>query len=338
MSAKPHNFQRVFLTRLQSRFRSRSEMVHSLGKTLNVGRDAIYRRLRGDTALTADELMTIAGEYQVPVEERRREEVPALYYHAGVHTITSDESYFENIRAQTKHMVDLPNVWVNYATPELPIFYELATPLLRAFKIYVFGTTTWGLKKWRNTLFTPDLISPKTHALVDDILADTARIPGRELWTIGILDVTLRQISYMANLHRFAFEKHLHQLFDELETVVDHLEQMAGTGKRFPFGETPAAHSPDFYVYHNELSITNNAVLIRSDTKDFLFSTLINPNYVTTEDPRIIQAVDDWFQSLTSNANALNAAAGKYSQQYFSRLRRQVAATRERVNHANLIY
>ena len=314
-------------------------MVAHLGDTLQLGRDAIYRRLRGDTALTANELMLLSRRYRIPLEnDTHRHDVPVMYYHSGAAPIESDESYYTQLRRHTANLVQLPNVRVDYATPQLPIFYEMATPVLAAFKTYVYGTTTWDLAKWRNIPFRPELISPTTRQLIDSVLADAQRIPGRELWSIGILDVTLRQVSYMVQVGRFAERKHVELIFEELHQVINHLERMVRTGKRFPLGGEPKDDDPDFAVYHNELSNTNNAIIVRSDISNLLFNTLVNPNYVMSADPRILRDVEQWFNRLVKNSNTLNNQTGKYTSQYFGRLRQQVDATRERVAFANVIF
>ncbi|NJC25817.1 hypothetical protein [Neolewinella antarctica] len=339
MSDASPTFQHSFLERVRSRFNSRSELVRSLGETLGLGRDAIYRRLRGDTALTADELVTISRKYRVPIEEGRDlSNVPVMYYHNGEYKITDDEDYFRDFRKHTVHLLNLPGVRVDYATSELPIFYELSPPVLRAFKVYIFGVTTWRLKKWEGIPFSPALLSPATNEVIEGIIEDAYRLPARELWSIGILDVTLRQITYMAQVGRFADDKDLLTIFEELHGIVNHLEQMAKSGKRFRPGTQPTDASPDFSVSHNELSNTNNAIIINSDAGRMMFNTLVNPNYLMTTDPRILNDVASWFERLVENGNALNNASGKYTNQYFGRLRQQIDATKDRVSYTSMIF
>lgn len=314
-------------------------MVQKLGETLCLGRDAVYRRLRGDTVLTADELIIISRKYKVPVDEGRDlSNVPVLHYYNGSEPIKSDEQYFQGLWEHTTNMVKQHNVRVDYATPELPIFYELSTPILRAFKVFVHGTTTWQLKKWEKVAFSPALLSPKTDELIERIIEHAYRLPGRELWSIGILDVTLRQISYMAQVGRFDNNSDLLAIFDELHTIVDHLEKMARSGKRFALGSEPKEDSPPFSVFHNELSNTNSAIVVSSDSMNVLFSMLINPNYIVSDDPRVLRDVGNWFERLVTNGNALNAEAGKYTNQYFRRLRQQIDAAKDRVAYANIIF
>lgn len=332
MNKQGNSYQQLFLERLASRFSSRSELVQKVAKVLHVGRDAVYRRLRGDTALTADELMLLADvfELRMQIGGRQRERSPTLRYPDGRHTMHDEFDHFIHLQLRLSEMKKLPGVHFDFASPELPMYYELSTPMLRSFKIFMFGITTWNLSSWKGLDFSPELISEPLHGIVEQIIYDHYQLPARELWSIGILDVTLRQVNYLAQVGRFADRDHLFQIYEELSTIVDHLEDMVRTGKRFPMGTRPTAESPDFRVYHNELCNTSNVVLVKSDTNSYLFTTLVTPNYVASADPALKNEVQQWFDNLVEHGNALHSEAGKYATQYFGYLRRQIKEQKQR--------
>ncbi|MBB4078570.1 hypothetical protein GGR28_001183 [Lewinella aquimaris] len=333
MNQASSSYQRIFLDRLGQRFASRSQLVQEVSKVLHVGRDAVYRRLRGDTALTADELMLLAKTFEVRTEisPHSKGRVPTLRYPEGRRFVQNEFDHFIHLIKGLEAMKNLPGARADIASPELPMYYEMATPMLRNFKIFMFGITTWNLAKWKKCSFSPDLISKSLHDVVDQVIRGYYTVPARELWSIGILDVTLRQINYLAQVGRFENTEHLYQLFDELFLIVDHLEKMVHTGKRFPLGETPTDNSPDFRVYHNELSNTSNIVLVNSDVRSYLFTTLVNPNYIATSDPELCTEVQQWFDNLIEYGSALHSEAGKYAAQYFGYLRNQIRQQRERI-------
>ncbi|WP_157974513.1 hypothetical protein [Lewinella sp. IMCC34183] len=290
---------------------------------MHVGRDAIYRRLRGDTSLTADEMMRLAEIYHLRTEvsSSRKKRAGALRYPDGHGIVRSEFDYFTQLHQRLEHLNQLPGASFDFASPELPMYYELATPTLRAFKIFMFGITTWNLEKWKNRNFSTDLISDSLHRLVEVTVADHYRVPARELWSVGVLDVTLRQVNYMAQVGKFADSGDLKRIFSELHQIVNHLERMVRTGKRFSLKDGPQPSSCDFRVYHNELSNTSNLVLVKSDIRPFLFTSLLTPNYVATSDPDLCAEAQVWFDNLVEHGSALHADSGKYAAQYFGYLR-----------------
>ncbi|MCP9235791.1 hypothetical protein [Lewinella sp. JB7] len=333
MNQASNSYQQIFFDRLSRQFASRSQLVQEVAKVLHVGRDAVYRRLRGDTALTADELMLLADVFKVQTESGhlRKDRVPTLRYPESRNFVKNEFDHFIQLMKGLNEMKKLPGARADLATPELPMYYEMSTPMLRSFKIFMYGITTWNLKKWKHRNFSPDLISPPLHDIVHQVIRGHYTVPARELWSVGILDVTLRQINYLAQVGRFENTEHLYQLFDELFTIVDHLEQMVRTGKRFPLGETPTDDSPAFRVYHNELSNTNNIILVNSEVRSYLFTTLVTPNYIATSDPELYNEARQWFDNLIEHGSALHSEAGKYAAQYFGYLRSQIKQHRERI-------
>ena len=332
------SYQRVFFERLAQRFANRSELVREVAETLNLGRDAVYRRLRGDTALTADEMMLLAETYRLKVGVAGKREVPTLRYPDDRYAIRNEFDHFLQLHQRWGELKQLPGASFDFASPELPMYYELSTPALRSFKIFMFGITTWNLAKWKGLDFSPHLIDPELHRLVEETIRQHYSVPAREVWSVGVLDVTLRQLNYMAQIGRFERTEDVEQIFAELFLIVDHLEQMVRTGKRFPLGGRPEEDSSKFRVYHNELSNTSNVVLVKSAIRPFLFTTLVTPNYVATSNPELCEEVQRWFDNLVEHGNALHAESGKYAAHYFGYLRTQIRQYKERLRAGQHVF
>ena len=61
-------------------------------------------------------------------------------------------------------------------------------------------------------------------------------------------------------------------------------------------------------------------------------STFINPNFIISVDERIQTKLEIWFDNLVDNSNVLDATSGKYVEKFFTRLRRVVALSRQRID------
>jgi hypothetical protein len=305
-------------------------MVNALRETLNVGRDAVYRRLRGDTTLSADELILLARKYDINLDEEQ-EVTSTLDFSNTLYQIDSEVEYLRDVERQIKIISKLKGVTMDYATPELPIFYVLLMPTLLAFKMYVYGLTSWDFKKWKGANFRPELIDPETCKIAQRTLPALCKLRGRELWSVGILDVTLRQIEHAVDVGRLVDFELIERMFSEIEQIIDHMEAMTECGKRFLPGTVPTDECPDFCVYHNELTNTNNVIIIKSEEQSFVLSTFINPDYIISTDQRIQKRMETWFENLIESSDVLIADSGKYKERYFSELRRFTAVTKQRI-------
>jgi hypothetical protein len=331
MNAFPSNdFQRSFFQELEKHFLKRGEMVTALSKILNVGKDAIYRRLRGDTTLSADELMVLARKYDIRLDADQAGPRP-IDFPKALYQLTSEVDYFKEVESQIAEIVSLKQVTMDYATPELPIFYDLLAPTLLAFKTYVYGLTSWNFEKWKGVEFRPQLIDPEVFEIAQRILPSICNLPVRELWSVGILDVTLRQIEHAVDVGRLVDSKLIERMFVEIEMIISHMEAMTECGKRFLPGTAPTDDSPDFNVYHNEMTNTNNVIIIRSNKESFVIAALVNPDYIISRDEHVQRKMEIWFENLIENSDALIADSGKYKERYFSQLRRYAVGTKRRI-------
>lgn len=219
-------------------------------------------------------------------------------------------------------------------TPPLssPSITSFFTPTLLAFKTYVYGLTSWNFSKWKDVDFRPELIDPKVFEITDRLIPLLFKIPGRDLWSVGILDITLRQIEHAVEVGQLNDPELVAQMFEEIELTIKHMDRMASSKKKFPPGREARENDPDFVVYHNELTNTNNVVIIKSPYQSYVFSTFVNPNYIVSRDSRIQSQMETWFNNLANSSNVLDSTAGQYCRKYFARLRRAAKSTENRVN------
>ncbi len=324
-----HSFQTTFFEQLEKQFDKRGQMVIELSEVLNVGRDAIYRRLRGDTVLSADELILLAKKYNIDLNfDQNRQE---LYYNNPAYETEQEVDYFRQLARDAGHIIEIEGISIDYATPELPIYYDLLAPTLLAFKVYVYGLTSWNFSKWKGKPFHPSLVSPEVNEIARQLSAGLFQLPGRELWSVGIFDITLRQVVHAVETGRLENPGLVKTIFKEIDSIINHMEEMAGNGKRYLPGEQDKENLPDFQVFHNELTNTNNVIIVKSPKFSSVFSTFVNPNYIVCKDKRIQQQIENWFENLVESSNSLNATGGKYKEKYFNQLRRAISTTQQKV-------
>lgn len=338
MTATNNNHQQSFFVELSAKFKTKGEMIQTIGQILHVGRDAVYRRLRGETLLSADELISLARKFSISLDPQTKEELPQMHYPDGAVVIESEVQYFRDVLQRSKMMATLPGVEIDYATPELPLFYELYTPTLLAYKTYVYGMTTWNFDKWKGVAFQPELVDPEIEEIADELLEILYKFPARELWSVGILDVTLREIEHGVEVGYLNDEEVIKSMFEELELTIQHMEAMTRAGKRFPPNGTYTNESPDFRVYHNEMTNTNNVIIVKSKVQSIVYTTFVNPNYLFSMDERVLNQMQTWFDNLIESSNVLSASSSKHTITYFNRLRKKVADTKLRIKGLNSLF
>ncbi|MGB3799036.1 MAG: hypothetical protein WA952_04430 [Lewinella sp.] len=323
------DFQHRYFANLSKRFGSKQTMIEAVAEQLHLSRDAIYRRVRGDSQLTANELAELAGTYDQPMPDGQYH-IPFRYNRSEVE-IRRPEDYVAQLEAHLGQVEALTAPQLYIANPGIPIFYEMLYPRLLALKLYVYGTTCWNFSAWRDLPFSDTLIDPHLLERAYRIGAASLHIPGVELWSLGLLNTTLEQIEFLHVAGRYAEEGEALRLLDEVEEMVDHLNRMARAGRKYVPGGQPDSSSISFRPVHNELANNDNAILIKSAHRSSLFVVFLTPNFLQTEDGPICEMTRQWFEGLAAVSGSLGSEANKYREWFFSRLRSQIEDTRRRV-------
>lgn len=329
-----HNaFQSKFFEQILSKFPKKSLAVEELSELLAVGKDAIYRRLRGDTLLTPDELQQLSLKYHISLDAMIYDTNNTVFcnYNAFTQKVTNFHQYLEGILGQIQQVAQLPNSTVHYASVEIPVFYYMYFPDLIAFKLYVWGLTTWNLEYLNERKFSKDLISYPTLKSIEELHQTYNNLPSTELWSLGILDNTLNQIEYISVTNRFENPEDALGLCDILMQLMGHLKSMAAYGHKFPPNISAHTGGGTFDLYHNELYSTNNTILVNTIAGQILFTTFCNPNFLTSTDSRLCTFTKDWFKTIISKSNSISLHSEKGRNWFFNRLERKIKAVRNRI-------
>jgi len=271
--------QSTLLDLIIERHSKRAEAVDALCQLLNVGKDAIYRRMRGDTLLAPDEIALLSKHYSISLDAIAldKSDTVIVNYNVFSKKVNSFKDYLDGVYNQLLEVSQLPNAKITYASSEIPVFMFMYIPELICFKLYIWGMTTWDFDFLQDRKFSFDLIA----------------FPYRE---------TVEKIMKLHTIGKFADPQDALRLCDDLSNMVGHMRVMAEHGKKFPLGVSPEAGSVDFNLYYNELSATSNTILAETDIGDSVFITHASPNFFSSTD-WALGAQNQASQATTSNGN-----------------------------------
>lgn len=324
------NYQQSFFDNLNHYFPNRTAMVQAISEELSLCRSTANRRISGATQLRVDELLQLAQRFGISLPDGRITGT-SFNYSNNQWKIKSPADYIEQLSNRLQEVDAWPDKMLYYASNDLPIFYELGYPNLLAFKLYVFGITSWGFNHWRSKPFNFQLIDPAVLERGAAISHYAFRVPTRELWSSTILSTTVNQLEYVARTGRFSDPELPFIILDELTSIINHQEAMAKNQRKYAPMENPAHSKVPYNLYLNELLSINTTICVNSSAANLLFLSLLTPNFLVSNDPVLGQHVSDWFESVFSEATELGPGASMRRPWFFNRLRARIAGARKRI-------
>lgn len=334
MTGLDNNIQIYLFEEIQLLFPKKNDMIEHIAQLLNVSKDAVYRRMRADTICSPQELTLLARHFRVSLDKFTFQKTDTLVFSFNPFTLTvkSFQDYLDSIKKDIVKLHHVPEVIVWYSSMEIPIFYYIFFPELISFKLYVWGRTIWNFDFLEKRPFDLNIVPFPVLRTAKEIFDLYRQLPSKELWSLNIVDNTLNQIEHHLSANRFADPNLALLLCDKVTSLVTMIEQMA---------EQECKISPDsvgdngakFTLYHNEMIYTNNTIFVKSPHKRIAFATYASPNFLRTEDERMCDYTEKWFESVFAKCNVMSGSYEKTRKWFFQRLRRRIQLVKDRIQH-----
>jgi transcriptional regulator with XRE-family HTH domain len=328
-----NKLQLYLFEEILTRFPRRPDAVEALSKLLNIGQDAIYRRMRGDSSLSSDEIALLAKKFNVSLDKFifQQSDTVVFTFNPFSHKVRSFEDYLKGIEIDLDMMIRLPDIKIMDAWTEIPFFYYIYFPELFCFKFYVWGRTIWNFEYLQTRKFTLDIIPVPVIQQAQKILERYRQIPSTQLWSLSIVDNTLTQIEYHVNSGSFERPEDALLLCKKVLELAEHMEKMAVYGKKIVVGGNADRGGADLELYHNEMLSTNNTIYVQSRVGRSVYTTISNPNFLKTSDDQMCTYTDDWFQNVIAKSRIMSKSGESGRRFFFDRLRRRIETVRKRV-------
>jgi len=315
-------FQSALIELLRRQTPKEKNLADELAVILNLNKNAVYKRLSGTTPFSLEDLVLLAQHYQLPMHTLFHPD--SDFFTAEFSGFTAKTTPLEYLRLLEQEMEALraasgPQVWC--VTTGLPDFYYFYFEELTLFKFFIWERMVWNNPAWQERKFSLDMPEKAELLPLSKRLSHHySHIPTTEIWNENVLDSLLHQVFYVVENRLFEKTADIAAVMNCLETLVSHLEKIAGDGKRYPPGGSPAGGAARFQLFYNEIMPHNIFLLVETEEDAVVYSVLDNPNFLKTSSPAVVSYVKALFEKLLRRAIPLGKKGEKLRQAYFHKL------------------
>ena len=327
---KKLTLQSFIFQSLLSRFNKTSEAVLELTELFSLHPNGVYKRIRNESNLTPDEIEKIMLRYKISLDAYifQNSDSVLFQFNPFIKTIKTFDDYMNELYNAVKPLSELKGLTLHSASSDLPMFYFLASPELFAFKMFVWARSVWNLENIRKEKFSFKLISPSTQEKAREIWEMYKAQDKVEMWSLNVLDSTLNQIEYYISIYAFKNKTDALILCEALTDLVLNLETMVAQGKKT---KVKNGVKNSFKLYHNEITSTNNTILIESETNKMVYCNFVSPDFLRTTDARIIEYTQNSFDIIISKSVLITSQGEKGMQYFFESLFAKIEYLKQRL-------
>jgi transcriptional regulator with XRE-family HTH domain len=318
-----------FLNQIRSKLPANLSMVDEMAELLNISRDSAYRRLRGETILSLDEVRHLTARFGISLDTFLTPSKDLINFRLTA--LDADESWFRSILNNLQLILAAPSKdkMMIYDAKDLPIFHYFQFPRLAVFKLF-FWTKTFAYKAKFNTgKYDPRQVDSKMIATSEKIWETYAQIPSTEIITSEMLNVTLRQIEYAYDCGMFVDRQEAIDLCNDCSLLTTHLQHQADTGCKSTYGTDTQGSKYELYL--NEVLIGSNTIFFKMDSQQVAYITPNNFNILMTTHPGFCEITARHIENMIDKSVLISVSGKKERIRFFNRVEESIQMLKARI-------
>lgn len=334
------DIQASLIARIKEKTKHQESIGNVLSQSLSISIDAAYRRSRGETLLTIDEVGKLCRLFNISFDELNNSgnDTVTFGYSSTKNYDFSLEGYLSDLLDAFKRLEETTNPKVILTANNLSIFQLMNFPHLVRFRLYFWAKTHLQVPEYQNVLFEHEKITDNAYNIGWEILQRYNRIPTTECYDLNFLKGLLRHIHYYASAHYFKSPEYAFRLIDEVKMMADHIKEQSSIGKKFVYKkETPPAQGNDYNVYINDTVNSENTFYYHSEEAEGIYVAHNYMNYLHTNDPQYTEETKSILQKQLANSSLISKVNQKQRNTFFHKIEISIDQFRKKVEAEFLI-
>jgi hypothetical protein len=324
----PGTLQSSFLDQIKERISPNVSLADELAELLSLSRDSAYRRIRGETVLSLDEVRTLCNHFGVSLDGllSPNSEMISFRHQSVNHVTFTFEHWLKSILEKLEMIAAFPEKEkeIYYYAKDMPVFYYFSLPLLSAFKMFFWMKTALDYPEYQKEKFRAELIPKEYTALGSRIWSKYSQLLSTELWSDESLNVTLKQIEYYLDCGYFVDPKDAGMLLDQFAELVRNARKWAAEGFK---GEERGKLN----LYKNEILIAENTILFKMGDKRVIFLTHNIADVLITSNETFCRTTEQFIDNLINKAVLISTAGERERNRFFNRLDDRIVDLKKRI-------
>jgi hypothetical protein len=318
--------QQLFIS-IKSKIPEHISAPEEIAAMLGVSVDSAYRRMRGEKAITLDELYTLCAHYKISFDQLMNIQTGAFLFQGNLlnsQTFRFD-AYLTNMMHTMAYFNSFKEKEFYYLCKDVPIFYQYHSREYSAFKYLFWMKTLVSFPEFKNKKISLEDCPKEIFELGKRNLNFYCQLDTNEIWNLESLNGTLRQIDYYVDGRMFASNEDALKVYEAIELFLDHYEKQAEIGYKFNADDPDKKPMGKLHVYLNEFILLDNNMLMVMDKSKTVLIPHTAINYITTNDITFCDNFYNYAQNLVRRSTPLSEGNEKERARFFRLLREKIS-------------
>jgi hypothetical protein len=327
------SIQKQFLQKIEDLISKETSLVFELSEMLGISTDSAYRRMRGETLLTIDEIIKICNHYNVSFDAFSKSEtgLVTFRYSDPEPSFTSFLNYQKRICDDMEKIAAFPEGRIVYAAEDIPVFYHYGFRDIACFKIFYWLKSVSNVPELQSAKYDPDLIDPEILKVSEKLYNLYKRIPSVEIWTENTVISAVKQIEYFWESGFFKNAEDALKVCNSLEEEISSIRSMAENSIKMISENNKENTSENYKLYSSDIEIANNCVLIELGDHKAVYLGHLTFYTLSTSNAEYGQKTASWLETLIKKSTLISGVSEKQRLRFFKKYFKVIDDLREKI-------
>lgn len=318
------NIQTVFLNQIRKKLPATASFADDLAELLNVSRDSAYRRIRGETVLSLDEVKKLYDQYGLSIDGIiSPDSNMVLIDHQAVDFNFSINEWLKSIIQNLSQAKASSTLDLIYAAKDIPVFHYFRFPELTAFKLFIWSKTIVKDPNYEHLPYSHDVLPKEVIIEAKKAGQLYSSLASTEIWSDEAINSTLKQIEFYYECDYFKNRTMAIDLFYQLDDFIRTIKEEAAEGKKSEGGS--------FTLYQNDILIPDNTILVKMTDAQVVFINYNTTYLLTTYQDSFCEKTELYLKTLIKNSALISATAERERNRFFNGLAEKISISRQKL-------
>ncbi len=328
IEVKP-SIQSHFIEKLKEILPPGIGLAEELSDVLSISLDSAYRRIRGETEISIDELYLLTKKYTLSIDDvfSNQNDTVTFAYTKLTDSEKNFEIYLNRLSQHLNRINTFEKKRIHYVAEEIPLFYSFFSEKLTEFKLFYWQRSVLNIEHYQQQKFNWGVVPQSLVQLAHQLYKDYLTIPSVEVWTDETVLTGIKQILFYFESGILTNEQTL-VLLEEYKQMITVVQQFAENGSK------QKGHKGDSYqLYNSEVVLGTNCIYVIMGEARYSYISFNTLNSLTTTNPEFCEETEHWMRNLERKSTLISGVAEKQRYQFFSKMYKVIDEFIEKVKH-----
>ena len=327
------DIQLQLFQRIRDQIPEHVSLVDEIADILEVSNDSAYRRIRGEKPISIHEVEKLSKVFSLSVDDLTGSRFDTVTFMTSFldgenHSFTD---WLKNLLQFITEAGQSEQSEIIFILNELNIFHLIQFPEVCAFKLFFWQKSNLDFPDYKEARFSTENLDDTILNLSKEITDLFVKVNTIEFTTRECLNSYLKQVLYYSEAGYFNSRNDALKVCEKLHELVIHQQKQAELGCKFAFGSPAVGKDGNFQLYHNDIILADNTVMVKAGEYQATYLTSNAINLMQTHNKAFFEYNYNWGMNLLSKSVPISGTAEKERNKFFLILQEQINQVSDRL-------